>query len=116
MGRMNTFTARIMKDVDTIPPSLTRGVGIDEHTALLLNVQTGAVSAVGLGTAYICTADHTASVCSSGKPLTYQSLACTRLSGKNGDTYSFASWSGKGTVYSSDIVAGKFTNEPYGPK
>jgi cyanophycinase len=115
MGRMLTFNSRIMKDIDTIPPSLSRSVGIDENTALLLNVHTGVVSTVGIGTAYVCTADHSASVCISGKPLTYQSLSCTRLSGKSNDQYSFASWSGSGTVFTSNIVAGAFTNEPYGP-
>jgi cyanophycinase-like exopeptidase len=47
MGRMNTFMARILKDIDAKPPKISRGVGIDEHTALLLDVKTGDVQAVG---------------------------------------------------------------------
>ncbi len=74
------------------------------------------MSAVGLGTAYVCTADHTAQVCSSGKPLTFQAVPCVRLSGKNGDRFSFKTWSGDGAAYTSNVVAAQFTNEPYGPK
>jgi cyanophycinase-like exopeptidase len=72
MGRLVAFDARIMKDVDSKPPSLIRGIGIDEHTALLLDPTTGNVNIVGVSTAYICVADHAATVCSSGKPLTFQ--------------------------------------------
>lgn len=44
---------------------------------------------------------------------------CTRLSAKTQDRFSFATWKGiegSGAVdYTSNIVAGKFTNVPYGP-
>ena len=56
MGRMNTFMARILKDVDSKPPALSRAVGVDEHTALLLDPKTGDVQSVGVGTAYVCDA------------------------------------------------------------
>ena len=72
MGRMNTFMARILKDVDAEPPSLSRAVGIDEHTALLLNINTGDVEAVGVGTAYVCESKQPAAVCKKETPLTFQ--------------------------------------------
>ncbi len=73
MGRMITYLARIMKDIDAVPPSLSRGVGIDEHTALLLDVHNGNVQVVGVGTAYVCLTEHKAEVCESKTPLTFQS-------------------------------------------
>lgn len=73
MGRMNTFMARILKDIDASPPSLVRGVGIDEHTALLLDTLTGSLQSVGVGTAYVCESDAPAAVCKSDTPLTFQS-------------------------------------------
>ena len=158
MGRMLTFSARILQDVDANPPSLSRSVGIDEHTALLLDTTTGGVQTVGVGTAYVCVADHKATVCKANTPLTFQStsllinshfvlvkshflvflfltlsafvslslsvslsfvvyidIQCTRLSGKNRDSFSFETFSGQGTVFSSNVLSGKFTNEPYGP-
>lgn len=89
--------------------------GVDEHTALLLDVQTGGVRAVGVGTAYVCTSSSAPEVCSSKTPLTFTGIDCVRLSGPSEDVFSFASWSGGGVAYTSDIKAGHFTTLPYGP-
>lgn len=115
MGRMNTFMARILKDIDSQPPSLSRAVGIDEHTALLLDVNTGDVQTVGVGTAYVCEANTPAAVCKSKTPLTFQDINCVRLSAKNNDKYSFSTFKGDGVKYTNNIVSGKFTNIAYGP-
>lgn len=115
MGRMLAFVARVRADTADSQFPVVRGVGVDEHTALLLDTTTGAVSAVGVNTAYVCTTDHDAEVCSSGTPLTFTEISCMRLSGKNADTYSFSSWTGSGVVYTNTIVKGKFTTLPYGP-
>ena len=116
MGRMLTFLARDLQDDKAM--TMSRAVGVDEHTALLLDVTNGDVSAVGVGTAYVCTSQHDPEVCKSGTPLTFQNIACTRLSGANGDKYSFRTFTaavGSGKDYTNDIVAGKFTSLPYGP-
>ena len=118
MGRMLTFNARILADSKSTaaPVMIARSVGIDEHTALLLDVATGDVAVVGVNTAYVCIADHQPTTCKSATPLTFRDLSCARLSAAQKDTYSFATWSGKGAVtYTSSIVSGKFTNLPYGP-
>ena len=73
MGRMLTFVARVMEDVASPAVSLARGVGIDERTALLLDVTTGDVTAVGSGTAYVCLADHKAETCKQKTALSYSS-------------------------------------------
>jgi cyanophycinase-like exopeptidase len=115
MGRMLAFVARVRADTTDSEFPVVRGVGVDEHTALLLDTKTGAVSAVGVNTAYVCTANRDAEVCSSGTPLTFTDLSCMRLSGKNGDSFSFSSWTGTGVTYTNSIVKGKFTTLPYGP-
>ena len=160
MGRMVTFMARILKDSAKPPVSSARAVGVDEHTALLLDVKTGDVTAVGVGTAYVCAADHNAQVCKDKSYLTFQGtfyfiyalsivsiiitvviapfvnlcpglwfcavlccavlccradVQCTRLSGKNGDKYSFATFSGQGVDYVNNVISGVFTGNPYGP-
>jgi cyanophycinase-like exopeptidase len=77
MGRMLTFMARILTDVAasrTGANQLSRAVGIDEHTALLLDVVTGAVSTVGVGTAYVCVADQQPAVCAQKTPLTFHGM------------------------------------------
>lgn len=79
MGRLMAFMARIMKDVDSQPPSVGRGIGIDEHTALLMDPSSGDVSIVGVGTAYVCTADHEAAVCEPSQELTFEGLYFSNL-------------------------------------
>lgn len=116
MGRMLTFLARDLQDDASM--TLSRAVGVDEHTALLLNVTSGAVSAVGVGTAYVCTADHDPEVCKDSTPLTFHDIACTRLSGKANDAYSFATFTasaGSGVAYVNSVTKGQLTDFPYGP-
>ena len=71
MGRLLTFMARIRKDNNIKNGVITRGVGVDEHTALLLDVQTGDIQTVGVGTAYVCSTDHAAEICVDSVPLTF---------------------------------------------
>lgn len=71
MGRMLTFVARVLTDLASPSPAVFRGIGVDEHTALLLDVVTGDVRAVGVGTAYVCSASAPPSVCKPETPLTF---------------------------------------------
>ncbi|RYY83413.1 hypothetical protein EON63_11245 [archaeon] len=41
MGRLVTFMSRILKDATVNVPTQIRGLGVDEHTALLLDTVTG---------------------------------------------------------------------------
>jgi hypothetical protein len=89
---------------------------VDEHTALLLDVHTGDVRTVGVGTAYVCSSDHDPEVCSSKTPLTFSSIDCVRLSGPNSDLFSFSTWNGGGVRYVNEVKAGHLTTvTPYGP-
>lgn len=115
MGRLLTFMSRIRKDYSFQAGEILRGIGVDEHTALLLDVKTGDVRAVGVGTAYICSSDHDAELCVADTPLTFHSIICVRLSGKDEDAYSFKSWRGAGVNYNNDVTLGHLTDFPYGP-
>lgn len=71
MGRLLTFVARVMtENVKSV--QAYRGIGVDEHTALLLDTVSGAVQTVGVGTAYVCYADHKPEVCKDKTPLTFR--------------------------------------------
>jgi len=115
MGRMVTFLSRILNDYGSIAVPMSRAVGIDEHTALLLDITTGDVTAVGVGTAYLCSSDHQPTICKEDTPLTFSDLSCVRLDPKLSDTASFKSWSSSGVNYDSNVVNGVITNLPYGP-
>lgn len=80
MGRLLTFMARIRKDNGIKAGEVSRGVGVDEHTALLLDVGTGDVRAVGVGTGYVCSVDHNAELCIADTPLTFHCKNITLLS------------------------------------
>ena len=80
MGRLFSFVARVMQDVAVPAVSMFHGLGVDEHTALLLDITTGDASAVGVGTAYVCEANHKAQICKSGTSLTYQGSVRDSLS------------------------------------
>jgi len=118
MGRTLTFMARILTDyVDFLPSDgIVRGVGIDEHTALLMDYSSGDIEIVGVGTAYVCSADlNSYKLCKSGQALTFEGVSCTRLNALLSDLYSFKSFSGDGVVYESEVQSGVITTDAYGP-
>lgn len=115
MGRLTAFMARIQTDTLRGRQTL-RGIALDEQTALLLDATTGAVTTVGPNHGYVCAASGVPQVCQPDSPLRWEeSIHCTRLSGPDGDTYSFATWSGQGVRYDNNVVDGKFTSPQYGP-
>lgn len=122
MGRMLTFMSRIIKE-STASSTVVRGIGIDEATALLLDIYTGKVVAVGTGTAYICRSneDLPASVCEPKTPLTFTHINCVRIKASIVDSskreYSFDTWSSEGgaTVdFVNDIINGTINANQYG--
>jgi len=115
MGRMLTFLARNYKDFNPSNIPILRSVGIDEHTALLLDIHTGDVTTVGAGTAYICSSDHTPQTCKTRTSLTFKGISCHRLSALTNDRYSLSTFSGDGITYPSDVANGAILNRPYGP-
>jgi len=111
MGRLLTFLSRELQAQFALPGQL-RGVGIDEQTALLLDVNTGDVQAVGLSYAFVCTPPGVPEVCVPGQPLTATGITCMRLNATAADTFSFKTFIGTGVTYTNSIADGEFT-EPY---
>ncbi len=116
MGRLLTFLSRELQDGLAVLP--LRGVGVDEQTALILDVSNGNVRAVGKSFAFICTPAGLPKVCVPNQPLTSTDISCIRLNATAGDTFSFKSFTGQGVQYINSIVNGAFTvpyPEQYGP-
>jgi hypothetical protein len=103
-----------------------RSVGVDEVTALLLDATTNSITAVGNGTAYMCTASAQTlenMECLPKTPLTMPGVTCERLTAAgfdtytdpNADTFNLDAWSGSGVKYGFDVVDGKIVGDAYGP-
>ena len=112
MGRMLSFAARVKTDYK---PEVIHAIGVDEQTAVLLDITTGDSITVGANQAYICTSDHNPEQCKDGLPLDFKDVGCVRLNSRSNDKFSFKSWSGDGVKYSLDIKNGKIQSAPYGP-
>lgn len=116
MGRFLTFMSRIStdnKDVSTI-----HGIAVDETTALLLDINTGAVRTVGSNHAFVCSSSAKPAVCLPDTPLTFKNVDCVKLTASTQDSFSLATWTGQGVRYTNSIVQGHYTadTKPYGPQ
>lgn len=127
MGRMLTFVSRIIQDNGTevglredlyLTSSIfqnTYGLGVDEKTALLLNISTGVVNVVGHNTAYICSPHHLPELCTNEQPLTMSNISCIRLSALETSQYYLSNFSGSGSRYCNNIINGVINSNHYGP-
>ena len=113
MGRLLTFLAREV--TDGTGPLPIRGLGIDETTALLLDVNTGLATTVGDSFAFVCSPQAAPETCQEKVPLTYRDIPCLRLSGTAGTVYDFNTFTGDATAvaYVSTISYGGFLVAPY---
>jgi cyanophycinase-like exopeptidase len=127
MGRLLTFVARIIQDNGTetggnedlnIEPSSiyynTYGIGIDENTALILNINNGDINIIGTSSSIIniCSPHNKAETCASNTPLTMKEIVCTRLNTAN--QYNLNNFNGDGIIYDNNIVSGTLNDDPYG--
>jgi cyanophycinase len=87
MGRLVTFMARIVNDGWT---PMTRGIGVDVETALL--VENGNATRVGVGSAYFLKTVGFPEVCKPKTPLTFRNVGVQRLSGTG--SFSLSNWAG----------------------
>lgn len=116
MGRMLTFLARIITD-DSVSDSI-QGIGVDEDTALLLNITSGVATVVGNNTAYVCSGvTNGPEVCVSGSALTYSNVTCVRLNAVMNSTISLNTYQTENAVqYCNNITDGHINYDHYGPK
>jgi len=129
MGRMQTFLARLLVPTisDSIPPvplASLRGLGVDEETAILLNVTTGVGTVVGSSTAYLCSPTVLPKLCGANLcvPLTFSTIHCYRYYGHLNQSLDFHSFEpvnvDVAVPYFTSIVNGIFTERwplQYGP-
>jgi len=100
LGRLLVFMARILqsKRVKGI-----RGIGIDQHTAFLLDPDGQGVAA-GTGAVYLFEASKRAAVCRPGMPLTFADIFARKLIA--GERFNVKAWSDDGTAYTLSVDSG----------
>lgn len=95
LGRLLVFMAR---------SGAAHGLGVDQHTALLVEPEGKAVAA-GSGAVYFLTATGAPQVCTHGQALTLYPVAVTRL--RAGQTFDLTTWRGQGDRYGLSVRAGR---------
>ena len=130
MGRLVAFVARIAQagwaradGQKTAQPGVL-GVGISEHTALLVDAASGVAAFVGAGPAYLLSSQgRTPTTCEEGKSLSWESpgVAVWRWSAADAArnlTWSFGSWAPSdaagGTSYSLTVHEGALASTQKG--
>lgn len=109
MGRLLTFLARIVTDGWA---TTSKGVGIDERTALAMEPDGSAV-VFGSGAAYLFITDGAPQVCQPKTPLTYANISVYRVSGSA--TFNFSTWTGAGgAAYTLHVNNGVVTSTQSG--
>ncbi len=100
LGRLVVFMARILQSGDA---RKIRAIGIDQHTAFLLDPDGNGVVA-GSGAVYFFAAARKPSTCRSGLPLTFSGISVRKLTA--GEKFDLAHWTGSGTPYTLSAVSG----------
>ncbi|MBT9587292.1 cyanophycinase [bacterium] len=104
MGRLLGFLAQANQGQS----SVTRGLGVDEATAVLLQPD-GQARVVGTNSAYFVTPGGPAEVFAEGQPLTYRDLKVLRLD--PGQSIDMASWTTQqGEATTVNVVEGEVTS------
>ncbi|MGH9412693.1 MAG: cyanophycinase [Terriglobales bacterium] len=104
LGRLLVFMARILAAQEA---AAIHGIGIDQHTALLVDGNGHAVVA-GTGAVYLLAAAQAPSVCRAGAPLSFAPIAVRRL--KAGQRFDLAAWQGAGARYTLRVRRGIITS------
>jgi cyanophycinase len=94
LGRLLVFMARILQTAAV--RNVRGGVGVDQHTAFLLNPGGEGVAA-GTGAVYFFRATREPAVCRPGAPLSFKGISVRRLA--SGEHFNVETWSGQGMAY-----------------
>ena len=100
LGRTLVFLARILQSGGANP---ARAIGIDEHTAVLLEPD-GAATVAGTSAAYFFSASTRASVMDAGKPLSIENISVTKEIA--GGKFDLQKWAGAGSRYELSVQNG----------
>jgi cyanophycinase len=101
MGRLLVFMARILQSGDAKP---IHAIGIDEHTAVLLDPD-GSARVVGTGAAYFLSAASMPAECRQGASLTFEGVSVQKLTAS--DRFDIEHWHGGTISYTLSVRAGK---------
>jgi cyanophycinase len=100
LGRLLVFMARILQSGHV---KRIRGIGIDQHTAFLLDPDGQGVVA-GTGAVYFFEASKMPAVCRPGIPLTFAGISVRKLA--SGGRFNVKTWSGDGVTYMLTVDSG----------
>jgi len=100
LGRTLVFLARILQSGDL---KTAHGIGIDEHTAVLLQSD-GAATIAGSGAAYFFEAGTRAGVIEAGKPLSIENIGVSKLAA--GASFDLKRWPEAGVHYALSVQNG----------
>lgn len=93
-GRLVAFLARMAQNAG-FDKGVAKGAGIDERTAVLLELD-GSATIAGESAAYFVSTNRKPEVCAAGKPLSFEDLSVYRIPA--GGKFNFRSWTGQGGV------------------
>lgn len=100
LGRLLVFMARILQSRSV---KRIHGVGIDQHTAFLLDPNGQGVAA-GTGAIYFFEASKKPAVCRPGVPLAFAGISVRKLI--SGERFNVKTWSGDGAAYTVSVDSG----------
>ncbi|MFZ0336192.1 MAG: cyanophycinase [Candidatus Acidiferrales bacterium] len=100
LGRLVVFMARILQSGD---PRKIHAIGIDQHTAFLLDPDGNGMVA-GTGAVYFFEAARKPGTCRPGVPRTFTGVSVRKLLA--GDKFNLARWAGSGTAYTISAISG----------
>ncbi|HXT87584.1 MAG TPA: cyanophycinase, partial [Verrucomicrobiae bacterium] len=100
LGRLLVFMARILESRNS---SKIHAIGVDQHTAFLLEPD-GAGVVAGSGAAYFFEAAYKPVKCKPGEALTFNDVSVHKLLA--GDKFNITLWTGEGTSYTISATAG----------
>ncbi|MGB6485241.1 MAG: cyanophycinase [Candidatus Acidiferrales bacterium] len=100
LGRLVVFMARILQSGDA---KKIRAIGIDQHTAFLLDPDGNGVVA-GFAAVHFFAAANKPSACRPGVPLTFDKISVRKLVA--GEKFNAIRWNGSGISYTLSVKAG----------
>ena len=115
-GRLCTFVARLRKDNSN---GNVIGIGVNERTAIVIDLSTDIGETVGSGDAYIILPgnNNMPQACEPNRPLTFTNVNVQKLESRYGDTFNFWTLTGghPSLYYSVSVNNGQFNKNPYIP-
>lgn len=104
MGRLLVFLARLNQAATSPGAQRTRGIGVDQQTAVLLEPG-GQARVVGIGKAYFIDARAAHGQIEAGVPLDFGPYSVQRVA--PGHTFNLKTWTGEATRYTLRVQVGR---------